>query len=48
MALTKVLAGEGAAFNILVNALLVGLIDSDQHVRAQGQYTLCGFHGSAR
>jgi 3-oxoacyl-[acyl-carrier protein] reductase len=34
MALTKVLAGEGAAFNILVNALLVGLIDSDQHVQA--------------
>jgi NAD(P)-dependent dehydrogenase (short-subunit alcohol dehydrogenase family) len=34
MALTKVLAGEGAPFNILVNALLVGLIDSDQHVQA--------------
>jgi 3-oxoacyl-[acyl-carrier protein] reductase len=33
MALTKVLAGEGAAHNILVNALLVGLIDSDQHLR---------------
>jgi NAD(P)-dependent dehydrogenase (short-subunit alcohol dehydrogenase family) len=32
--LTKVLAGEGAAFNILANALLVGLIDSDQHVQA--------------
>jgi len=33
MALTKVLAGEGAAHNILVNALHVGLIDSDQWVR---------------
>ena len=34
MALTKVLAGEGAPHNILVNALLVGLIEADQHVRA--------------
>jgi 3-oxoacyl-[acyl-carrier protein] reductase len=34
MALTKVLAGEGARFNILVNALLVGFIESDQAVRA--------------
>jgi 3-oxoacyl-[acyl-carrier protein] reductase len=33
MALTKVLAGEGAAHNILVNALHVGLIESDQWVR---------------
>jgi NAD(P)-dependent dehydrogenase (short-subunit alcohol dehydrogenase family) len=33
MALTKVLAGEGAAHNVLVNALLVGQIDSDQWVR---------------
>ena len=33
MALTKVLAGEGAPYNILVNALHVGLIDSDQWVR---------------
>jgi NAD(P)-dependent dehydrogenase (short-subunit alcohol dehydrogenase family) len=33
MALTKILAGEGAPHNVLVNALLVGLIDSDQHVR---------------
>ena len=33
MALTKVLAGEGAPHNVLVNALLVGLIDSDQWVR---------------
>ena len=34
LALTKVLAGEGAAHGILVNALLVGLIDSDQWVRS--------------
>jgi 3-oxoacyl-[acyl-carrier protein] reductase len=33
MALTKVLAGEGAPHNVLVNALLVGLIVSDQVVR---------------
>jgi 3-oxoacyl-[acyl-carrier protein] reductase len=33
MALTKVLAGEGAPHNVLVNALLVGLIASDQWVR---------------
>jgi 3-oxoacyl-[acyl-carrier protein] reductase len=33
MALTKVLAGEGAAHNILVNALLVGLIVSEQWER---------------
>jgi NAD(P)-dependent dehydrogenase (short-subunit alcohol dehydrogenase family) len=33
MALMKVLAGEGAPHGILVNGLLVGLIDSDQHVR---------------
>lgn len=30
LALTKVLAGEGAPHNILVNALLVGLIESEQ------------------
>ncbi len=37
MALTKVLAGEAAKHNVLVNALLVGLIDSNQHeVRASG------------
>jgi len=34
MALTKVLAGEGAPFNILVNALLVGFIHADQHIQA--------------
>ena len=31
MALTKVLAGEAAKHTVLVNALLVGLIDSHQH-----------------
>lgn len=30
MALTKVLAGEGAAHNVLCNAVLVGRIESDQ------------------
>ncbi|HXL49232.1 MAG TPA: SDR family oxidoreductase [Xanthobacteraceae bacterium] len=34
LALTKVLAAEGASYNILVNALLVGFIEADQHVRA--------------
>jgi 3-oxoacyl-[acyl-carrier protein] reductase len=33
LALTKVLAHEGAAFNVLVNAMLVGFIASDQHVQ---------------
>ena len=33
MALTKLLATECAPHNVLVNALLVGLIDSDQWVR---------------
>jgi len=33
LALTKVLAGEGAPHNIAVNAMLVGLIESDQHVQ---------------
>lgn len=33
MALTKVLSQEGAPHNILVNALLVGFIESDQHVQ---------------
>ncbi len=40
MALTKVLAGEGAPHNILVNSLHVGLIESDQwvqkHARQKG------------
>jgi 3-oxoacyl-[acyl-carrier protein] reductase len=34
MALTKVLAGEGAPHNVLVNAMLVGFIEADQHVQA--------------
>ncbi len=33
MALTKVLAGEGAPYNVLVNALMTGLIVSDQWAR---------------
>jgi 3-oxoacyl-[acyl-carrier protein] reductase len=33
MALTKVMAFEGAPHGVLVNAMLVGLIDSDQWVR---------------
>ena len=33
MALMKVLAGEGARHNVLVNGLLVGRIESDQWVR---------------
>ncbi len=37
MALTKVLAGEGAAHGILVNSLHVGLIESDQWVRRHAQ-----------
>ena len=32
-ALTKVLSHEGAPHNILVNAMLVGFIESDQHVQ---------------
>jgi 3-oxoacyl-[acyl-carrier protein] reductase len=37
MALTKVLAGEGAPHNILVNALLIGSIESDQIRRAHAR-----------
>ena len=33
MALTKVLSHEGAPHNVLVNAMLVGFIESDQHVQ---------------
>ena len=33
MAMMKIWSNEGAAHNILVNGMLVGLIDSDQHVR---------------
>ena len=34
MALTKALASEFAPHNVLVNAMLVGLIEADQHVQA--------------
>lgn len=34
MALTKVMANDGAAHNILVNAVIVGLLQTDQWVRA--------------
>ena len=37
MALTKVLSAEGASKNILVNALLIGSIKSDQIVRRYNQ-----------
>ena len=47
MALTKVLAGEGAPHNILVNSLHVGLIESDQwvrrHAQAQGEQSYDNF-----
>jgi NAD(P)-dependent dehydrogenase (short-subunit alcohol dehydrogenase family) len=33
MALTKVLSHEGAPHNVLVNAMLVGFIEADQHVQ---------------
>ncbi|TDJ22162.1 MAG: SDR family oxidoreductase [Gammaproteobacteria bacterium] len=37
MALTKVMAGEGAPHNVLVNALMIGRIESDQIRRAYDQ-----------
>lgn len=37
MALTKVLANEGAPHNVLVNAVLVGLIRTDQWVRGHAE-----------
>lgn len=37
MALTKVLANEGAEHNVLVNAVLVGLIQTDQWVRGHAR-----------
>ena len=39
MALTKVMAGEGGEHNILVNAMLVGLIVSDQWVQKHAAMT---------
>ena len=38
MALTKILANEGAAHNVLVNALCVGFIESGQWVRWREQF----------
>jgi NAD(P)-dependent dehydrogenase (short-subunit alcohol dehydrogenase family) len=45
MALTKALAGEGAPYNVLVNALLVGFIDSAQvpHMAANAGLSLREF-----
>jgi 3-oxoacyl-[acyl-carrier protein] reductase len=37
MALTKVLANEGAGYNVLVNAVLVGLIQTDQWIRGHAK-----------
>jgi len=37
LALTKILSHEGAPHNVLTNALLVGLIESDQWVRAHAR-----------
>ena len=37
LAVTKVLAHEGAPHNVLANALMVGLIESDQHVRSHAR-----------
>ena len=37
MALTKVLSNEGAAHNVLVNAVIVGLIQTDQWVRGHAK-----------
>jgi 3-oxoacyl-[acyl-carrier protein] reductase len=51
MALTKVLAGEGAPHNVLVNALLIGSIESDQirraHERAGAEGSLSDFIAQA-
>ena len=45
MAFTKVLSGEGAPHNVLVNALLVGLIEADQHVQAaKKRHPACRSH----
>ncbi|MDA1073240.1 MAG: SDR family oxidoreductase [Proteobacteria bacterium] len=51
MALTKVLSGEGAAHNVLVNAMLIGFIKSDQvrrqHAAADTDQTLDQFMDAA-
>ena len=51
MALTKVLAGEGAPDNVLGNAMLIGFIKSDQirrmHAASDGEQTLDEFMAAA-
>jgi 3-oxoacyl-[acyl-carrier protein] reductase len=51
MALTKVLAGEGAPDNVLVNAMLIGFIKSDQvrrmHAASDGSQSLEEFMAAA-
>ena len=51
MALTKVLSAEGAADNILVNAMLIGFIESDQirrqHDASDGSLSLEAFIAKA-
>ena len=51
MALTKVLAGEGAPHNVLVNALMIGSIKSDQirraYDRSDGSLTFDAFVANA-
>jgi NAD(P)-dependent dehydrogenase (short-subunit alcohol dehydrogenase family) len=46
MALTKVLANEGAPHNVLVNAMLVGTIRSDQSVRRHARLVAEGLNES--
>ena len=46
MALTKVLAGEGAPHNVLVNGMLVGTIRSDQSVRRHAGLVAGGLNES--
>ena len=46
MALTKVLAGEGAPHNVLVNGMLVGTIRSDQSVRRHARLVAEGLNES--
>ena len=46
MALTKVLAGEGAPHNVLVNGMLVGTIRSDQSVRRHARLAAEGLNES--
>lgn len=51
MALTKVMSAEGAPLNILVNALLIGFIKSDQvvrqHAASDGKMSLDDFMAQA-